>query len=174
MYKTIKKKHHAIGLLALTACMVLLSGCKKGSSEEIDLSEITYVSCSADQKSAEMYVISSDYKVVHYTINSTEGKLVIRELFDGKLPDEGYTSEALQITEENWNIIEEAVNETEYIYIPAEISDSEQGLGDESYYIEIKTGMIKHLAGGQNAGFGKDKSNKRFRSVLDAVKNALA
>ena len=33
--------------------------------------------------------------------------------------------------------------------------------------------MIKHLAGGHNAGFGRDKANKKYRSVVEVLDAAL-
>ena len=65
------------------------------------------------------------------------------------------------------------MNETEFIYLPGEVSDSEMAADSGSSYIEIKTDMIKHLAGGHNAGFGRDKANKKYRSVADVLNTAL-
>jgi len=57
--------------------------------------------------------------------------------------------------------------------LPGEVSDSEMAADSGSSYIEIKTDMIKHLAGGHNAGFGRDKANKKYRSVADVLNTAL-
>ena len=172
MYRTVKKKYIITMLLISLACMFLFVGCQNGGSEDLYLSKISYVVCPVDDQSIDMYVVSSDCSVVHYIIKAG-GDLEIRDLFEGKLPEEGYTSESLEISKDSWKTLEDIVNQTEFIYLPSEISDSDQTSDSGSSYVEIKTDMIKHLAGGHNAGSGSDKANKKYKSVVDALNNVL-
>ncbi len=172
MYRTVKEKYIITMLLISVVCAFLFAGCQNGGAEELYLSKISYVVCPADSQEIEMYVVSSDCSVIHYFIRETEN-LEIKDLFEGKFPEGGFSSERQQITEQDWENLENVVNETEFIYLPADVSDSEVMADSGSSYIEIKTDMIKHLAGGRNAGFGRDKANKKYRSVLDVLTGTL-
>jgi len=172
MFRTEKKKYIITMLLISVACVFLFAGCQSGGAEDLYLSKVSYVVCPVDGQDIDMYVVSSDCSVIHYMIKETEN-LEIKELFEGKLPEGGFSSERQQITEQDWEKLQSIVNETEFIYLPAEVSDPEQAADSGSSYIEIKTDMIKHLAGGHNAGFGRDKANKKYRSVVEVLDAAL-
>ena len=172
MNRTVKKKYIITMLLISVACAFLFAGCGNGGAEDLYLSKVSYVVCPVDGQDIDMYVVSSDCSVIHYLIRATDD-LDVKELFEGKFPEGGFSSERQQITEQDWEKLQSVVNETEFIYLPGEVSDSEMAADSGSSYIEIKTDMIKHLAGGHNAGFGRDKANKKYRSVAEVLNTAL-
>ena len=176
MFRTENKKYGVSLLLVLLMIMFALTGCGSGSGEALDISKVTYVKSPGNQQNIEMYVISSDCTVKHYDIKQTsDKKIVIKDLFEGKLPSaEEYTVDSSKVSPEGWQQLENKLNETEFIYLSGDVSYTDQLMDEGSFFVEIQTGMIKHLAGGYNAGRGKDKDNKKFRSVTDILDNILA
>ena len=168
-----KKIRPALILILMVGAFVL-SGCQNGIGKtKLDVSQVTYLCCSADSNKYDMYVISSDCSVTHYII-TPENEIDIKGLFEGKLPgEEEYKVENGQISAENWDKIVDVLSDTKYVYMPYDLSNSDGMFEGPEYYVEIKVDMIKHLAGGVNAGSGNDKSNKKFKRVLDVIQGSL-
>ncbi|MBO4457793.1 MAG: hypothetical protein J5802_08740 [Butyrivibrio sp.] len=168
------RKFNPALILILIVGVLVLSGCQNGiGGSTLDVSQVTYLCYHPDVEKYDMYVISSDCTVQHYEIRP-DTEIVVKDLFEGKLPTaEEYTKSDGKISAENWDKIVKVLSDTKYVYLPSEIAGSDDLFETQSYYVEIKVDMIKHLAGGIGAGSGSDKNNKKFKRVLDVIEESL-
>ena len=167
-----KFKQIFVSILAAVFCVLAFAGCTGQSKKEpLDVKKVTYLIYCGDIQEVEMYVITDDLKVTHYTIWPEDG--MDYDYFAGELPSEDhYEVSEFKITEESWTSMVNTLTEVNFMNLLEEFSpdDSDDA---SSYYIRVETADDVHQSGGYNAGGHMDPESRKFSNARQAVDRAL-
>ena len=167
-----KLKKICVSILAAALCLLAFAGCTGQTPKEpLDVKKVTYLIYCGDIQEVEMYVITDDLKVTHYTIWPEDGKDY--DYFAGELPSEdNYEVTESEMTEENWKSMVDGLTEADFMTILEEFTNN--GAMDAStYYIRVETSDGVHQSGGYNAGGSQDPESRRYSDARQAIERAL-
>ena len=167
-----KLKKIFVSILAAALCVLAFAGCTGQTPKEpLDVKKVTYLIYCGDIQEVEMYVITDDLKVTHYTIWPEDGKDY--DYFAGELPTpDKYEVTESEMTEENWKSMVDALTEADFMTILEEFTNN--GAMDAStYYIRVETSDGVHQSGGYNAGGSQDPESRRYSDARQAIERAL-
>ena len=170
MKRRIKCIVSSVACIAL--CIMTLSGCTFegfNSKADYDVKTVTCVFNYGEIDKAEMDIYSSDGTVTKYIIAPYYDCGV--NLFVGEIPPEYICKpEVYTISEEDWNSIVDAINETRFMELPNQLPGVEAFDGSDCY-IKVETADSVHQTGGYCAGQSDQSEHQKFKKVRDALRN---
>ena len=154
-------------LLTVFLVLLCLCGCAKRNADAWDVEKIIYVWNYGDIYQYEMFVMTPDCWVKHYTLWPDEFDF---DLYSGELPPEdGYRLNEYRITKENWNSLVESLKENDFMGLPEEIPCKYPPCDVGYHVVTVNTGSGSHQSGGYSIGLDKGKISKRFLNILHAL-----
>ena len=164
----------AMGVFAFAGCNKADRSGGKSTKQErgpLDITKVTYLIHSGDQPHLELYIISSDLKGTHYSINDDGAKKY--DYLEGELPPEDqYEVTEFEVSDSEWNNIKLLATRANFMELPEELPPLE---GDDmgSTYIKIETKKDVNKSGGYGAGSGSENEHVRFARVEKAIRDVV-
>ncbi len=167
-----KLKKIVISIIVAAVCMTAFAGCgtnrKRGP---LDVKKVSYLKYSDSDRQVDFYVITDDYKVLHYNIYPEEGKTY--DYFEGEFPSEDKWKVAgYEIDELTWTSMVNVLTRVNFMELLDEFpaANVEDGY---YYYIRVETSDDVHESGGYEAGYRKDPENTRFSKARQQIEFVL-
>ncbi|MCR5292453.1 MAG: hypothetical protein K6E28_06160 [Eubacterium sp.] len=161
-------------IIIAVIAVLALAGCGAGSQSRgpLDVKKVTYVAYNGELPQAEVYVLTPDYKVTQYSVETdTEGHY---DYLAGELPSEDkYEMKEYEISESEWTNLVNILTRVNFMEIKEELPYSEGTCDAGSFYIQVETSEGIHKSGGYAAGIEKDSDNRRFEEARTTVCDIL-
>lgn len=165
-------KKTVLTVFSVMICIALLTGCTlEQKKEALDVKKVSYLVLWGDRPEVELYIITSDRKVIQYNIRPEEDKTY--DYLAGELPSEdNYEVTEYEMTEASWNSLVNTLTEADFMNLLEEFQPDDSD-DSSSYYIRVETSDDVHQSGGYNAGGHMDPESRRFSNARQAVDRAL-
>ena len=138
----------------------------------LDVKKVTYLVYAGDLCHVDMYVVSSDLKVTHYSINPEADKSY--DYLAGEMPSEDRYEVTESSTDElSWSSIVNVLTRVNFMELKEDVSDTTGTDDGSSFYIKVETADGEHVSGGYNAGYPDDSESRRFAEAKEYIQNAV-